>query len=146
MFKNVKKRLKDQRGLTLVELLAVIVILGIIAAIAIPSIGNIIAKSNYDAAKADALQILAAANMANAAGEFEKDGVPTNGLGKDELAEYLDITSDNLEDGWKVVKEGTDLKLTAKSKHPAKGKGNESPNFNGTRDEINKMTYDNPNG
>ena len=38
--KKLVKRLKDQKGMTLVELLAVIVILGIIAAIAIPSIGG----------------------------------------------------------------------------------------------------------
>lgn len=36
---KIKKLLKNQKGFTLVELLAVIVILGIIAAIAIPSIG-----------------------------------------------------------------------------------------------------------
>ena len=42
MKKFLQKRLNNEKGLTLVELLAVIVILGIIAAIAIPSIGNII--------------------------------------------------------------------------------------------------------
>lgn len=61
--KNMMKRLKDQRGLTLVELLAVIVILGIISAIAIPSIGGIIQKSKEDALKADAIAVLNAAKM-----------------------------------------------------------------------------------
>ena len=45
MKKFLQKRLKNEKGLTLVELLAVIVILGIIAAIAVPSIGNIIDNS-----------------------------------------------------------------------------------------------------
>jgi type IV pilus assembly protein PilA len=65
MLKIFKKRLKNQRGLTLVELLAVIVILGIIAAIAVPSIGGIIEKSKKDAAVADALQIIGAAKIAH---------------------------------------------------------------------------------
>ncbi|MFD0671630.1 type II secretion system protein [Cohnella sp. GCM10027633] len=41
----MKKWLKNSKGLTLVELLAVIVILGIVAAIAVPAIGNTIEKS-----------------------------------------------------------------------------------------------------
>jgi len=63
MKKLLQKRLNNEKGLTLVELLAVIVILGIIAAIAIPSIGNIIENSKYNAAKADAINVLNAANM-----------------------------------------------------------------------------------
>ena len=45
MFKNMKKQLNNEKGLTLIELLAVIVILAIIAAIAVPAIGNIINNS-----------------------------------------------------------------------------------------------------
>jgi type IV pilus assembly protein PilA len=65
MFKKImnKKLLKNQKGLTLIELLAVIVILAIIAAIAIPAIGNIIENSRYNSAKADALNVINAANL-----------------------------------------------------------------------------------
>ena len=38
MFNTLKKRIKNEKGLSLVELLAVIVILAIVAAIAIPAI------------------------------------------------------------------------------------------------------------
>ncbi|WP_303971281.1 competence type IV pilus major pilin ComGC [Sporosarcina ureae] len=62
MKKFLQKKL-NQKGLTLVELLAVIVILGIIAAIAVPSIGNIIENTKYNAVKADAVNALNAANM-----------------------------------------------------------------------------------
>lgn len=65
MFKKLmnKKLLKNQKGLTLIELLAVIVILAIIAAIAVPAIGNIIQNSRYNAVKADAINVLNAANL-----------------------------------------------------------------------------------
>ena len=63
MKKLMKKRLSNEKGLTLVELLAVIVILGIIAAIAVPSIGNIIQNSREKAVIADAQNTLAAANL-----------------------------------------------------------------------------------
>ncbi|MFC7783100.1 type II secretion system protein [Rossellomorea sp. GCM10028870] len=66
MLKKMRKMLKNERGLTLVELLAVIVILGIIAAIAVPSIGGIINKSKDDAKVAEALQIIDAARLAHA--------------------------------------------------------------------------------
>lgn len=63
MLNLLKKRLKNEKGLTLVELLAVIVILAIVAAIAIPAIGNIIENSRYNAVKADAINVLNAANL-----------------------------------------------------------------------------------
>lgn len=63
MFQTMKKRIKNEKGLTLIELLAVIVILAVIAAIAIPAIGNIIANSKYNAVKSDALNILNAAQL-----------------------------------------------------------------------------------
>ncbi|SIT83212.1 prepilin-type N-terminal cleavage/methylation domain-containing protein [Edaphobacillus lindanitolerans] len=66
MRKFVKSKLKEEKGLTLIELLAVIVILGIIAAIAIPAIGNIIENSKYNAVKSDALNALSAANLVEA--------------------------------------------------------------------------------
>lgn len=63
MFNTIKKRIKNEKGLSLVELLAVIVILAIVAAIAIPAIGNIIENSRIKAAKADVANVLSGANI-----------------------------------------------------------------------------------
>jgi len=63
MRKFIQQKLKEQKGLTLIELLAVIVILAIIAAIAIPAIGNIIENSRVGAAKSDVLNAINAAEL-----------------------------------------------------------------------------------
>lgn len=63
MKKFLQKKLKDQKGMTLIELLAVIVIIAIIAAIAIPAIGNLIENSRVGAAKSDALNAMNAAEL-----------------------------------------------------------------------------------
>lgn len=56
-------RVKNEKGLTLVELLAVIVILAIVAAIAIPAINNVIDNLRYKALKADAINVIHAAQF-----------------------------------------------------------------------------------
>ncbi|MFS0780746.1 prepilin-type N-terminal cleavage/methylation domain-containing protein [Bacillus sp. 1P06AnD] len=66
--KRLKEKLRDilnnERGLTLIELLAVVVILAIIAAIAIPSIGGLMDNTKKDAHVANAEQMISAARMA----------------------------------------------------------------------------------
>lgn len=63
MKKFIQQKLKDQKGMTLIELLAVIVIIAIIAAIAIPAIGSLIENSRNGAVKADYQNALSAANL-----------------------------------------------------------------------------------
>src|SRR5690625_1654727 len=91
MKKWLKKLKKDERGLTLVELLAVVVILAIVAAIAFVLIGNVIDNSKKDAHVANAQQLIASAKLYEASGG-EKDlttGVSAKALQEAELLGVL---------------------------------------------------------
>jgi prepilin-type N-terminal cleavage/methylation domain-containing protein len=63
MRNKIKQLLKKEGGFTLVELLGVIVILGIIIAISVPMIGNVIAKAQTDADTNEKALVLDAAEM-----------------------------------------------------------------------------------
>lgn len=99
---NRFKKLKNERGLTLVELLAVIVILAIIAIIAFVFIGGVIENSRKDAHIANAQQIISAAKLHEATG-----GDLTKGVTVQELIDmkYLDSVINpwnNKEDPYKA--------------------------------------------
>ena len=74
MRKSIKRFIrnfkKDERGLTLVELLAVVVILAIIGTIAFVIIGNVVENSKQDAHVANAQQMISAAKLAESSGEL----------------------------------------------------------------------------
>lgn len=71
MVNKLRKMLKSEKGFTLVELLAVIVILGIIAAIAVPAIGKVIDNSKKDAHIANAKMIYEAARLYDVSEDFQ---------------------------------------------------------------------------
>ncbi|WP_069203041.1 prepilin-type N-terminal cleavage/methylation domain-containing protein [Bacillus testis] len=64
LMKKLRDTLNNERGLTLIELLAVVVILAIIAAIAIPSIGGLLDNTKKDAHIANAEQMISSARLA----------------------------------------------------------------------------------
>lgn len=146
MLKKIGKRLKDQRGLTLVELLAVILILGIIAAIAVPSIGSIVAKSKYDAAKADAIQVINSAKLyvaANGTPDSDKTLTSTTTDGKavppTELAEFIG-TLNNLESYSVLITKGGEITISA-SKSKSGNKAGETDKIVGSITQINELKY-----
>lgn len=57
------KKIKNKKGVTLVELLAVVVIMGIVAAIAVPTIGGLIETQRNNAAKESFNQVVEAAKL-----------------------------------------------------------------------------------
>ncbi|WP_214762205.1 prepilin-type N-terminal cleavage/methylation domain-containing protein [Exiguobacterium sp. s146] len=101
------KQLKDERGLTLVELLVVVVILGIIAAIAVVAIGGIIENSRKDAMVSDAKQMVNAAKLYVASNPVTSDttlrfkeataeGATATGT---DASSYIDAMKDPYSDG-----------------------------------------------
>lgn len=67
-FKNIKAKLQGQRGFTIVELLIVIVVIGILAAITIVAYNGVTARANATSAKAAASSVLSKAQAYNADG------------------------------------------------------------------------------
>ncbi|UFT97929.1 prepilin-type N-terminal cleavage/methylation domain-containing protein [Radiobacillus kanasensis] len=94
MLQTLKKLWKRERGFTLVELLAVIAILAIITAIAIPGISTIITKAKGDVTESQEELFEEAARLADANGLAVED--VNNGNNKGYEIDTL-ITNDYIE-------------------------------------------------
>jgi len=102
MRKHVKL-LKKEKGMTLIELLAVIIIIAIILAIAIPIIANVIGNSKERATVSEALNIISAAKL-----KYAKDNASgSKTYTANELEEYIETANPNFkvsfeDNKWKI--------------------------------------------
>lgn len=92
MRNQIKKMINKEEGFTLVELLAVLVILGIIVAIAIPAIGNIVDGAEEDAQEAEEELVIDAARLYDIENDFPAEGVTVQELID---GDFLEGLSDN---------------------------------------------------
>ncbi|WP_196594286.1 type IV pilin protein [Pectinatus sottacetonis] len=105
-----KSLLKDQRGFTLLEMMIVIVILGILAALAIPKFSNSIALANTAKIQSDLQTLNTAITM-----HLIQHGRNPQDLTTD-LAEYVDdISSLAPPQGKCLLRSGETLDITTKS-------------------------------
>lgn len=88
--KKMKQIMKDEEGLTLVELLAVVVIMAIIAGIAAVAISKVIQRTREDAQVSNVQQMFASANLYDIQEE--------NGLGVDESGNVSKTTLSDLKE------------------------------------------------
>lgn len=144
MFKTMKKRIKNEKGLTLIELLAVVVILAIVAAIAVPAIGNIIDNSRYSAIKADAVNVINAAQLYYT----ENPGGQVAANAPDGTATTTSITAAQLQTAGFLETAGSiagTATVTAVKPHKLVGNStkkvnNQTVSFNATIERINADT------
>ncbi|KZM56340.1 prepilin-type N-terminal cleavage/methylation domain-containing protein [Aeribacillus sp. FSL K6-1121] len=133
MRKHVKL-LKKEKGMTLIELLAVIIIIAIILAIAIPIIANVIGNSKERADVSEALNIISAAKL-----KYAKDNTSgSKTYTADELEEYIDFETAN--PNFKVSFEDNKWKIYG---HPAVDIADKDNDKSATEGELRKYLDNN---
>lgn len=116
MFEKIRK-MKNQKGFTLVELIVVLVILAILAAMLVPALTGYIDKANKQKIIATTRQVVMAAQT-EISEAYSKTTLKDGALTIEDGKEYAVLTNDKNIDGVKIIelaevgtKNGTNYKL-----------------------------------
>lgn len=133
MRKHVKL-LKKEKGMTLIELLAVIIIIAIILAIVIPIIANVIGQSRDRATVSEALNIISAAKL-----KYAQDGGQEGDTEYDseDLKEYIDFKTEDK--NFKVSFKNNTWSISGHPANSVDGVGNPATEGN-LRTFLNKVS------
>lgn len=94
--------MRNQKGFTLVELLIVVAILGVLAAVIIPNLGKMIGAGDVAAANTEA-DIVRTASLAY---KTEHGSYPAGNYGKDNIGVLDDYIDKNLSGSYNINNEG----------------------------------------
>lgn len=126
MLKNLKNKLKDNKGFSLVELIVVIAIMVILIALLIPSVSGYIKKANDTASKTAARSVYDAAVQLQA----------------DMAAEGRQISGDfTLDDSFPVGENGAEVAFKTEYLQNIKDGAEATITVDGTKGTITKVTY-----